>query len=222
MPHVFECYESYSRAWDTREEMTNADIQAKQDFHDSKPEVWKKFELEGTAAAKPAPTPIEPKKPAAPVLTAHTTEPAIEKPAPKEEKASTRLLDPEVQKPSAPPAKKPLSKPPPGPAGSPPRMVRVNVPPAEQHKKTVEAGEPIRGPKVPPRGNDPEPSGGSGGKHGAGIYPDMYGPEVLQAPGHKDGSFDLSQYDFVPAAEFPAGPLYPSPYLNDFSKILKT
>ena len=59
-------------------------------------------------------------------------------------------------------------------------------------------------------------------------YPDVYGPEILEVPGHKDsgvpGSHDSHNpepYDFIPAAEFPKGPVAPSPFLTDFSKIMK-
>jgi hypothetical protein len=58
-------------------------------------------------------------------------------------------------------------------------------------------------------------------------YPDVYGPEILKVPGHKDsgvpGSHESHKpepYDFIPAAEFPKGPIAPSPFLTDFSKIM--
>jgi hypothetical protein len=97
-------------------------------------------------------------------------------------------------------------------------------------------GEQIYGPRAPKLDpNQPDPSGGSG-KNGSGVYPDIYGPESLLPPGHKDkilpgesssdgikagSSSDPPPYDYVPAAEFPAGPAEAAPYLNDFSKILK-
>lgn len=52
-------------------------------------------------------------------------------------------------------------------------------------------------------------------------YPDIYGPDILLEPGHKDNGLPGS-YDFLPANEFPAGPKAPSPFLTDFSKILRS
>lgn len=84
----------------------------------------------------------------------------------------------------------------------------------------------IRGPLVPALDpNAPSPTDSSS-KNGNGVYPDIYGPEELKKPGGRDhgggDSSDPPPYDFVPAAEFPAGPSEPAPFLNDFSKILKT
>ena len=82
----------------------------------------------------------------------------------------------------------------------------------------------IFGPLVQPI--DPNaPTGLSTTKDGStATYPIIYGPEHSLAPGQKDTGFSDSSepppYDYVPAAEFPAGPLAPSGYLNDFSKIL--
>jgi len=53
-------------------------------------------------------------------------------------------------------------------------------------------------------------------------YPKVYGPDVKTVPGHKSqDSHNPEPYDFVPAAEFPKGPAAPSPFLTDFSKIMK-
>jgi hypothetical protein len=89
-------------------------------------------------------------------------------------------------------------------------------------------GQPIQGPRAPQLDpNQPDPSDGGGGKNGSGVYPDIYGPDSLLPPGHKDihlqgeSTSDPPPYDYVPAAEFPAGPAEPAPYLNDFSTILK-
>jgi len=102
---------------------------------------------------------------------------------------------------------------------------KVSPTPNSTSKKTTQRGNAILGPEVPPLDvNAPTPTTGSG-KNGTGVYPDIYGPEVLKAPGSKDHGGDSSEpppYDYVPAAEFPAGPAEPAPYLNDFSKILKT
>ena len=88
--------------------------------------------------------------------------------------------------------------------------------------KTSSTG--IRGPTAPPLDkNQPSPGDNDSKiKQGSGVYPDIYGPDLLQVPGGDDQMTILQQNDFVPAAEFPAGPLFPSPYLNDFSKMLKT
>ena len=84
-------------------------------------------------------------------------------------------------------------------------------------KPSVTKGEPIIGPLAPKLDpNEPAPSISGGGTGSQGVYPNIYGPELLKAPGHED-----TQYDYLPAAEFPAGPAEPAPYLNDFSKILK-
>jgi len=96
------------------------------------------------------------------------------------------------------------------------------------HKKnkkfhpTQEEPEPqtaIKGPTIPKKdkedANKPDPSESGGGK--TSVYPDIYGPDLLLTPGHRD----TPVYDFSPTAEFPAGPNEPSPFLGDFSKILK-
>lgn len=87
----------------------------------------------------------------------------------------------------------------------------------------------IRGPTTPEKPKeDPDPDSPDSKPKvpTSGVYPDIYGPEILLVPGHKDhGSHDSHNpepYDFVPAAEFPAGPNAPSPFLTDFSKLLKT
>jgi hypothetical protein len=94
------------------------------------------------------------------------------------------------------------------------------------HDKKVQQQQ-IKGPTATEKGN-PDPDSGDSKSKGpkTGVYPDIYGPEVLLAPGHKDdgsqGSHNPEPYDFLPAAEFPAGPNAPSPFLTDFSKLLKT
>jgi hypothetical protein len=92
------------------------------------------------------------------------------------------------------------------------------------HHKKVQQQE-IKGPTTTEKGN-PDPDSGDSKSKGpkTGVYPDIYGPEILLAPGHKDhqGSHNPEPYDFLPAAEFPAGPNAPSPFLTDFSKLLKT
>jgi hypothetical protein len=92
-------------------------------------------------------------------------------------------------------------------------------------KKAPKKGTSVEGPGVPPLDpNEPDPTD-SESKNSKSVYPDIYGPESLKAPGHMSQGGDSSDpppYDYVPAAEFPAGPAEPAPYLNDFSKILKT
>lgn len=154
----------------------------------------------------------------------HEAEPATDGSSePKQERANLRIMDKEVQKPmmsprpppprkSEPPPKAPLSHPTPKPTPHHP---------AEQPLEGKEIWGPLA-PKLDP--NQPSPSDSGNGKHGSGVYPHIYGPDLLDAPGSKDkeDKIDIPEYDYLPAAEFPAGPLQPSPYLNDFSSILKT
>jgi hypothetical protein len=100
--------------------------------------------------------------------------------------------------------------------------VTMSKRPASTKKKA--AGNPIIGPEVPEIDlNQPQPVSDGTSKNGTGVYPDIYGPEMLKEPGHKDSRSILTEdkYDIRPASEFPAGPEEPQPYLNDFSKILK-
>jgi hypothetical protein len=126
-------------------------------------------------------------------------------------------MDKAVQNPS-------YSSPPPAPEKKTKVPVQPSKPqPAPKHKHQHESGQPIQGPraqKLDP--NEPQPSDSGNGKHGGGVYPHIYGPDSLDAPGSKDPGGNSSEFDYLPAAEFPAGPLQPSPYLNDFSKMLKT
>lgn len=247
LPHVYECYVSYSRPWNTQEEMTNADVASKHEFHSGQPTVWEMFtETEvktdkELAAILPGETvkptqsktalpgvPTVPSGPIGPsnkkeVEEAIDTTPYLQpEEEPKAERASKRTMDPEVQKPmkSAPPIKhapgkvlKVAAKPTPTPVPNP----------AQESKSS---GQEIWGPRAPKLDpNQPRPSDSGNGKNKSGVYPDIYGPEMLEVPGHADKGGDSSNpppYDYVPAAEFPAGPLQPSPYLNDFSKMLKT
>jgi hypothetical protein len=250
-PHIYECYQAYARPWDTNENkvtektvndeeiehMTNADVAKKHEFHaDKDNQVWEMFsetEVKPKTILPGVPTPSGPKTilPGVPTpgpSNKHEVEPAIEKPPEtlmeaKEERANLRIMDKEVQKPvtSAKPPKK----------SEPPRKVmKVSAPlpltkPAPgHHPEQPLDGKEIWGPLAPKFDpNQPRPSDSGNGKHGSGVYPHIYGPDTLEAPGSKDkGDIDIPDYDYVPAAEFPAGPLQPSPYLNDFSKILKT
>jgi len=88
------------------------------------------------------------------------------------------------------------------------------------HKKKHEGEEQLRGPRVPKvdTSKDPENSH-SETKNKNSMYPEVYGPDLNLVPGHKDSS--SSQHDFIPAGKFPEGPKAPSPFLGDFSKIMK-
>lgn len=244
LPHVYECYVSYARPWNTHEEMTNADVADKHEFHAGQPTVWEMFtetevktDKELTAilpgeTVKPTgsktilpgvPTPVVPSGPLGPSNKKEVEE-AIDKTpylkpeedVPTAEKANKRAMDTGVQRP-VPAPKKPVSRKVSKPSPTPQ--------PVPKHKDVVQGGEEIWGPRAPKLyPNQPRPSDSGNGKHG-GVYPHIYGPDSLEPPGSKDAGGDSSNpppFDFVPAAEFPAGPLQPSPYLNDFSKILKT
>jgi hypothetical protein len=84
------------------------------------------------------------------------------------------------------------------------------------------AKEEIFGPLVQPI--DPNAPSGLTDKSqdSSAIFPEIYGPEFKLPPGMKDyeDSGDPPPYDYLPGGEFPPGPIAPSPYLNDFSKIL--
>lgn len=228
------------------EHMTNADISKKLDFHaDKDNQVWEMFSAtevkpktvlpgvpkpSGSKTILPGvPTPsgsksILPGVPTPGPSNKHEVEPAIEKPSePKQERANIRIMDKEVQKPMMSP------RPPPPRKSEPPTKVPVSRPtpkPTPQHHAEQPLdGKEIWGPLAPKLDpNQPSPSDSGNGKHGSAVYPHIYGPDFLEAPGSKDkeDSIDIPEYDYLPAAEFPAGPLQPSPYLNDFSKILKT
>jgi len=93
------------------------------------------------------------------------------------------------------------------------------------HKSKTESKEEktsIKGPQITAKEaheqHNPEPSDDP---NKSAYYPDIYGPDILLEPGHKDNGLPGS-YDFLPANEFPAGPKAPSPFLTDFSKILKS
>ena len=242
-PHVYECYQAYARPWETNENkvtektvndegiehMTNADVAKKLDFHaDKDNQVWHMFsetEVKPKTILPGVPTPsgsktILPGVPTPATSNKHEVEPASE---PKQERANIRIMDKEVQKPVASP------RPPPSRKSEPPPKAPLSHPtpkPAPHHppEQPLE-GKEIWGPLAPKLDpNQPSPSDSGNGKHGSGVYPHIYGPDLLDAPGSKDkeDKIDIPEYDYVPAAEFPAGPLQPSPYLNDFSKILKT
>ena len=205
-PHIVECYEAYARPWNT-EHMTNSDVAKKQPYHEGFEEAVDKPD-ESLSEILPGESKVS-----------NYAEISLPEPTdvpPKEEKAGARAIDTSVQK--------PIVKGPPRKVAKP--LQPTTTVPAPKKIKEHGHGKEIRGPKtseIDP--NEPVPGGDSGnGKHGSGIYPHIYGPDTVEAPGKKDteDSSEPGMFDFVPAAEFPAGPLQPSPYLNDFSKILKT
>ena len=143
--------------------------------------------------------------------------PAAELVAP-ETKAADRTLDPEVQQPKPKEPKKQVAK-----------VVKTNptyapVPEKPSLPPLKLSGQKIKGPRAPRIDpNEPSATDNGNSKHKGGVYPHIYGPDTLMAPGHKDedSSAPTVMYDFMPAPDFPSGPLSPSPYLNDFSTILK-
>jgi hypothetical protein len=114
---------------------------------------------------------------------------------------------------------------------SKPTVWDMAITPKSTKKKADSSDNQIYGPRVTPLDpNEPAPSmpaSGAGDGSGKSEYPKIYGPEELKEPGHKDSDKATSSslplpYDYVPAAEFPAGPSEPAPFLSDFSRILKT
>jgi hypothetical protein len=107
-------------------------------------------------------------------------------------------------------------------------MTNKDIAKKETHHKTAKdwksvkhpiAETAIRGPKAPELDpNEPDPAV-HGGK-GSGIYPKIYGPDLLEEPGKRDSGLS-GVVGSLPANEFPAGPEAPEPYLTDFSKLLK-
>ena len=95
-------------------------------------------------------------------------------------------------------------------------------------KEKIDKG--LKGPKIPPIDlNEPLPINYDDTNSSSSIYPQIYGPESLKIPGHKDTNninntnntsiFDDTQYTGF--QEFPKGPEFPAPYLTDFSKLHK-
>jgi hypothetical protein len=95
------------------------------------------------------------------------------------------------------------------------------TPPQSTHQKADQTGDQVYGPKIPdPSKDEPKPAPPAKG-HGTDVdyvYPTVLGPEQLKALNNP--SETTQEYDFMPAAEFPAGPSEPMPFLSDFSKIL--
>ncbi len=100
-------------------------------------------------------------------------------------------------------------------------------------KKSKEKGPseaPIYGPKAEPPAEEPSPTTSSAKtKSDTGVYPEIYGPDVVAAPGekvkhakHESDRVDDETYDYNPDLQnaFPtSGP--PQPFLTDFSRFQK-
>jgi hypothetical protein len=91
-------------------------------------------------------------------------------------------------------------------------------------KKSVpDANKQIMGPLVPPKQDEPQPTHDSKTSNGSAVYPEIYGPESLKAPGEKEKEKDsiFTQATYTGFSEFPKGPVNPSPFLSNFSKLHK-
>ena len=90
---------------------------------------------------------------------------------------------------------------------------------AKNNNKSKLAEQTIRGPKVPPI--DPNQAGKSALDPDAGktsaVYPEIFGPDSTNAPGHLDSTNTTSPIIASPKKS----DISPSPYLNDFSKLMK-
>ena len=97
----------------------------------------------------------------------------------------------------------------------------------KKEKKTNPQQAPIYGPKAEPVEHPSPTKPSSKGNGTTGEYPDIYGPDVVAAPGekiknakHESDNLDDSTYDYNPDLQkaFPtSGP--PQPFLTDFSKF---
>lgn len=98
-------------------------------------------------------------------------------------------------------------------------------------KKKTTTGEkdqmPILGPKGVPAPPQPKPAPTKPGAHGTSDYPEIFGPDVVVAPGKKvqngkeqSDAVSGETYDFNPALRnaFPTSG-EPQPFLTDFSKF---
>ena len=98
--------------------------------------------------------------------------------------------------------------------------------PTEWHipekKKVVDENKKIMGPLVPPKEDEPKPvDHNSDSTKSSAVYPEIYGPESLKAPGHKDDQAIFSEPTYTGFQEFPKGPSEPAPFLADFKKLHK-
>jgi hypothetical protein len=104
-----------------------------------------------------------------------------------------------------------------------------NAPPKKKKNPAETDQVPIYGPRAP-QVAPADPSKTKLAPTASGVYPDIYGPEIITAPGTKPGSkpnpkhesdnVEDSTYEFNPDLQkaFPSdGP--PQPFLTDFAKI---
>lgn len=94
-------------------------------------------------------------------------------------------------------------------------------------KKETPFQAPIYGPKAEPVVHPSPTTPSSKPNGGTGVYPDIYGPDVVASPGekiknkkHESDNVDDDTYDYNPDLKkaFPVeGP--PQPFLTDFSKF---
>jgi hypothetical protein len=97
-------------------------------------------------------------------------------------------------------------------------------------KKVGPHEEPIYGPKTT-RVEEPTPINTSNNGDDSGVYPDIYGPEVIAIPGqkkrkskpgnHESDAVDDDVYEFNPDFKnaFPSDENEPQPFLTDYSKF---
>lgn len=97
-------------------------------------------------------------------------------------------------------------------------------------KKPPTTQEPIYGPKTT-KSAEPQPAPSKPDSDGTNVYPDIYGPEVIAAPGkkpvapgkHTSDNIDANEsaYQFNPDFKnpFPTDSDEPQPFLTDFSKF---
>lgn len=96
-------------------------------------------------------------------------------------------------------------------------------------KKTTSSGAAIYGPKAEAVAQPSPTTPASKSKSDSSTYPDIYGPDVVAAPGekikhakHESDRVDDETYDYNPDLQnaFPtSGP--PQPFLTDFSRFQK-
>ncbi len=100
----------------------------------------------------------------------------------------------------------------------------------KQPKKETPSEAPIYGPKAEPVAKQPSPTTPSSkSKSSTGVYPEIYGPDVVASPGekvktakHESDNLNDDTYDYNPDLQkaFPtSGP--PQPFLTDFSGFQK-
>jgi len=89
-------------------------------------------------------------------------------------------------------------------------------------KKTTDENKQIMGPLVPPKQDEPKPvDHNSDGSKSSAIYPSIYGPESLKAPGHKEDQGIFTEPTYTGFQEFPKGPSEPAPFLGNYTKFQK-